>query len=81
MPGFALDTWYAIFAPAGTPKEIVRKLNAELVRILQLPAVTARLKGLGMDVVAGTPEALTARMRSDAQVYGEIIRDAGIVAE
>jgi tripartite-type tricarboxylate transporter receptor subunit TctC len=81
MPGFALDTWYAIYAPAGTPREIVRKLNAELVRILQLPAVTARLKGLGMDVVAGTPEALTARMRSDAQVYGEIIRDAGIVAE
>lgn len=81
LPGFALDTWYAIYGPAGMPKDVVRKLNAELVRVLQLPSVQAKLKGLGMDVVAGTPEELTARMKSDMQVYAEIIRDAGIQAE
>ena len=81
LPGFALDTWYAIYGPAGMPKDVVRKLNTELVRVLQLPAVQAKLKGLGMDVVAGTPEELTARMKSDMQVYAEIIRDAGLRAE
>jgi tripartite-type tricarboxylate transporter receptor subunit TctC len=81
LPGFALDTWYAIYGPAGMPKDVVRKLNTELVRVLQLPSVQAKLRGLGMDVVAGTPEELTARMKSDMQVYAEIIRDAGLRAE
>jgi tripartite-type tricarboxylate transporter receptor subunit TctC len=81
IPGFALDTWYAIYGPAGIPKDIVRKLNAELVRVLQLPAVQAKFRGLGMDVVTSTPEELTARMRADMQVYAEIIRDAGLKAE
>jgi tripartite-type tricarboxylate transporter receptor subunit TctC len=81
IDGVVIDTWYALYAPAGTPKEIVRKLNAEIVRVLQSPAVAKRFAALGLDVVGGTPEALAARMRSDVKRYAQVIKDAGITAE
>lgn len=73
-----IDTWYAIYAPAGTPRSIVQKLSAEVARILRLPNVAARFKGLGLDVVASTPDELAARMKTDLQRYGKIIREANI---
>lgn len=73
-----IDTWYAIYAPAGTPRSIVAKLSAEVARILRLPNVASRFKGLGLDVVASTPEELGARMKTDLQRYGKIIREANI---
>jgi tripartite-type tricarboxylate transporter receptor subunit TctC len=79
--GVVIDTWYAIYAPAGTPKPIVARLNHEIVRILQLPQVAARFRALGLDVVAGTPEELAARMKSDLQRYTRVIQEAGIRAE
>jgi tripartite-type tricarboxylate transporter receptor subunit TctC len=76
-----IDTWYAIYAPAGTPRSIVAKLSAEVARILRLPNVAARFKGLGLDVVASTPDELAARMKTDLQRYGKIIREANIRVE
>jgi tripartite-type tricarboxylate transporter receptor subunit TctC len=76
-----IDTWYAVYAPAGTPRSIVQKLSSEVVRILRLPNVATRFKGLGLDIVASTPEELASRMRSDLQRYGKIIREANIRAE
>ena len=76
-----IDTWYAIYAPAGTPRSIVQKLSAEVARILRLPNVAARFKGLGLDVVAGTPDELASRMKTDLQRYGKIIREAEIRVE
>lgn len=81
VEGVIIDTWYAIYAPAGTPRDIVRKLNAEVVRVLRLPHVATRFKGLGLDIVAGTPEELASRMKGDLLRYGRIIREAGIQAE
>lgn len=81
VDGVVIDTWYAIYAPAGTPRDIVHKLNAEIVRILHLPQVVTRFKGLGLDIVAGTPEELASRMKGDLQRYGKIIRDANIHVE
>ncbi len=76
-----IDTWYAIYAPAGTPRSIVQKLSAEVARILRLPSVAARFKGLGLDIVASTPDELASRMKTDLQRYGKIIREANIRAE
>jgi tripartite-type tricarboxylate transporter receptor subunit TctC len=76
-----IDTWYAIYAPAGTPRSIVDKLSAEVARILRLPNVVARFKGLGLDIVASTPDELASRMKTDLQRYGKIIREANIRVE
>jgi tripartite-type tricarboxylate transporter receptor subunit TctC len=81
IDGVVIDTWYAIYAPAGTPKAIVNKLNAEIVRVLRLPQVAARFRALGLDIVASTPQELAARMESDLKRYGKVIREAGISAE
>ena len=81
VDGMIIDTWYAIYAPAGTPRAIVKKLNIEIVRVLRLPQVAARFKALGLDIVAGTAEELAFRMKDDLLRYGKIIREAGIQAE
>ncbi|MET0207747.1 MAG: tripartite tricarboxylate transporter substrate binding protein [Burkholderiaceae bacterium] len=81
VPDFVIDTWYALYAPAGTPQAIVNRLNVEVVKILKLPEVAEHLKGLGMDVVVTTPQGLKDRMKTDLERYARIIRDAGIEAE
>jgi len=78
FPGFVVDGWYALYAPAGTPADIVKKLNVEIVRILRDPKVAERFKGLGLDIVASTTEETTARMRVDLERYTKVIRQAGI---
>lgn len=56
LPGFEATTWFAMFAPANTPKPIIDKLNAEVVRVFKLPEVNERLKTLGLDPVLSTPD-------------------------
>jgi tripartite-type tricarboxylate transporter receptor subunit TctC len=78
IDGVVIDTWYAIYAPAGTPASIVQKLNTEIVRVLKLPQVIARFKTMGLDIVAGTSSELASRMKSDVGRYAKTIADAGI---
>jgi tripartite-type tricarboxylate transporter receptor subunit TctC len=81
FPPLVLDTWYALFAPAGTPRPIVDRLNMEVVKILHDPAVMERLRGLGMEVATTTPEGLRERVVQDTARYRRIIEDAGIEAQ
>jgi tripartite-type tricarboxylate transporter receptor subunit TctC len=81
LKDFVIDTWYALYAPAGTPAPIVARLNREVVKILAEPEVAQRLHDLGMDVVPTTPEGLHERMKVDFDRYSRIINDAGIEAE
>jgi tripartite-type tricarboxylate transporter receptor subunit TctC len=78
FPDFVIDGWYALFAPAGTPRDIVDRWHADSVRILRSPAVSARIAALGVEVVASTPQALARRMVADTRRYEKVIRDAGI---
>ena len=78
IEGVVIDTWYAIYAPAGTPASIVQKLNTEIVRVLKLPQVIAKFKTMGLDIVAGTSSELASRMKSDVGRYAKTIADAGI---
>ena len=73
-----LVTWNGFVAPAGTPKEIVDRLNAEIVRILQLPETREQLATVGMSIVASTPEQFAKTIHDDAQRFGRIIKQAGI---
>jgi tripartite-type tricarboxylate transporter receptor subunit TctC len=78
VPGFEAATWFGIYAPAGTPRPIVEKLNAEVLSILALPAVKERLAGLGVDLIAQGPEQLAALTKADLEKWGPVVKKAGI---
>ena len=81
FPGFDAATWFAMFAPARTPPEIVRVLNRDMVSIIGSPAVRTWLISQGAEPAPGTPEELTAFLKSDIEKWGKVIRAAGIKAE
>ncbi len=75
LPGYVVDGWYGVYAPAGTPKDIAMKLNAALNRVVQKAEFQRRLEPEGLVVTPGTPEAF------DAFVQGEVVRWNKIVVE
>jgi tripartite-type tricarboxylate transporter receptor subunit TctC len=77
LKGFETSTWYGVAAPAGTPKEIVSKLNAEIVRIIRLPDVRDRLAAEGADVVGDTPEELTAFVKAEIAKWNKVVKQSG----
>ena len=81
VPGFEMSSWVGFFAPAGTPPEIVAKLNAAMAKVLKEDAVKAKLANLGLVVQAGTPDDLAAVVRDGLKVRGELIKAAGIQPE
>jgi len=81
VPGYEFNNWYGIMAPAGTPRPIIDLVNAEVHRILALPDVRERFSGLGADPTPSTPEKFGAVMKTDAEKWGRIIRQAGVRAE
>jgi tripartite-type tricarboxylate transporter receptor subunit TctC len=80
-PEFDVTTWMGLFAPAGTPREIISKVNVDLIRVLQLPEMRERFANQGADVLAGSPEQLAETVRRDAARYGKVIREIGLTAE
>ncbi len=77
-PGFEAVPWFGLMAPAGTPKPIIEKLHRETVRVLALPEVRKKLGDVGLDVIGGTPDELTAVMRKEIPEWAKVIKDAGI---
>ena len=78
QPGFEAMAWYALFAPAGTPLEIVNKIAADATKALQLQDVKDKLSALGADPVGGTPEEFALRLKNENARWGAAIRKAGI---
>lgn len=81
VPGYDYLSWLAFVAPAGTPREVILKLNAEINRILQDPEVKDKLNSLGMNPVGGTPEELDAHIKKQVEVWTKVIRVSGAKAE
>ena len=81
IPGFEATTWFALFAPAGTPKPIVDRLNAEVLRVFRLPEVAERLKTLGLEAVLSSPEELAAYQASEIVKWTKVVRESGAKAE
>ena len=69
--------WFGIVAPAGTPAEIIAKLNKELVAVMHLPYVEEQLRRQGIEPMTGTPEEFAAFLRSDIKKWGELVRGTG----
>ena len=78
LPGFEISTWYGIFAPAATPKNIVATLNDALVQIIRSPAANKRLLDLGVDPVSNTPEQFSALVRADVVKWAKVAKAASI---
>lgn len=81
VKGADVQTWYGLYVTAGTPRTQVERLHAELARILALPDVVARIKGLGGEIQPLGIEAFEQMNRSEFERYGKLVRDAGIKAE
>lgn len=81
VPGFAVNNWIGLFAPAGTPPEVVRRVNAEVQRVMRLPEITRRMEVEGERAMPGTPEDFGAFVRAEVDKWGKLIREAGLKAE
>jgi tripartite-type tricarboxylate transporter receptor subunit TctC len=81
IPDFEVDSWYAIFAPAGTPASIVRRMQGEVARVVQLPDVRQKLIEQGGDPVGGTPEELDRVVRDELKKWAQVIQAAKIKLE
>src|SRR4051794_34980802 len=78
IPGYDVTSYAALFAPAGTPKEIIDRLNAEVQKIIANPEAKARIAVTGFDAFSGPPESLAAFVQSELVNWGKLIKDAGI---
>jgi tripartite-type tricarboxylate transporter receptor subunit TctC len=78
LPGFEVMIWYAVFAPAGTPRRIVNQLNGEINRMLQTPESRQSFLKIGMLPVGGTPEALGAHLKAEIARYAKIVKETGL---
>jgi tripartite-type tricarboxylate transporter receptor subunit TctC len=78
LKGFEVNNWYGVFAPAGTPREIIVRLNAEIVKALALPDVKKRLLDSGIIATSSSPENFAAYIRAETAKWAEVIKKAGI---
>lgn len=80
-PGIEADFWFALFAPAGTPPDVVRRLNQAFTKAMHSPEVKSRFSEQGLDIATGTPDELAALIRADTERLGKVVRDAGVKVE
>jgi tripartite-type tricarboxylate transporter receptor subunit TctC len=81
VPGVISATDYALFAPAGTPREIIAQLNRELNALLQMPDLRDKLTAQGIEIVGGTPESVQAELLEEIAKWGRVIGEAKIRPE
>ncbi len=77
VKGFDANTWFGILAPAGTPKPVIAKLNAEINKALQAPAVRKAIEDQGGEILGGTPEQFAKLIKSDIAAWAPVVKDSG----
>lgn len=78
VPGFEVTVWFGVLAPAGVPRDIIQRLNAEITKIINAPEVTDRFLKLGVEPRPGTPEQFGDMIKSEVARWAKVIKDAGI---
>lgn len=77
LPGYEIGSWQGVFAPAATPPDIVKRLNAEIVKIINMPEVQKKLLDLGAEPVANSSEDFTAFVKTEVVKWGDVVRKSG----
>lgn len=78
VPGYDVRSWAGLMAPAGTPRPVIERLNAELLKALQVPSVRARLEDMGGEARGSTPEEMRAMVAAETQKWTQVVADAKI---
>ena len=81
LPDFEVTTWYGILAPAGTPRNIIDRLNGELVKIMHAPELREKLAATGTEPLTSTPDEFAAYIQKEIAKWGDVIRKAGVKAD
>ncbi|HUN68241.1 MAG TPA: tripartite tricarboxylate transporter substrate binding protein [Burkholderiales bacterium] len=81
LPGFEASNWFGLMAPAGTPPEIVARLNSETARAMQAPDLRAKLAALGMEIQTSTPQEFSALLRNETEKWAKVVKTSGARAE
>ncbi|MDO8595163.1 MAG: tripartite tricarboxylate transporter substrate-binding protein, partial [Sulfuricaulis sp.] len=81
LPGYEAGLWYGVVAPAGTPREIIGRLNAEITKALQFPDVRDPLAAQAVETVSSTPEEFATHIKSEIAKWAKVIKDANIRAD
>jgi tripartite-type tricarboxylate transporter receptor subunit TctC len=81
VAGYEADAWFGLFAPAATPAGVIDRINGEVNRALQLPAIRQRFETLGCEPAGGTAAAFGAYFRAEVEKWGKVIRSAGVRLE
>lgn len=81
LPGYEVELWYGVLAPAGTPAAVIERLNAEIVRTMASPEIRERLQAQGFELRTSTPAELAQLLKSDIDKYARVIREGNIKVE
>ncbi len=81
VPGYDVGVWFGVLTVAGTPRDIIQRLNNEMVKILTSAEVRERFGKMGVEVVAGTPEQFSQFLKSEVSRWAKVVQDAGIKAD
>ena len=81
LKDFEVTTWYGILAPAGTPQSVVKRLNAELVKVMHAPEMKEKLTATGTEPLTSTPEEFAAYIKREIAKWGDVIRKVGVKAD
>ena len=81
VPGYSFETWFMVFAPAGTPKPVIEKLNVSLNKVLNNPALKERMAKEGIDPTPSTPSEAQAKLTKEMDMWSKVVKERGIKAE
>jgi tripartite-type tricarboxylate transporter receptor subunit TctC len=81
VPGYDVSVWFGVLTVAGTPREVVQRLNTEMVKILSSPEIKERFGKMGVQVVAGTPEHFSQFLKAEVDRWARVVREANIKAD
>ena len=81
LRGFDMGTWFGVLAPAATPRDVVAKLNTELVRIIHTPEFRQKMGEIGADPIGDTPQQMAAQIKGDTERFARLVKDARVAIE